>query len=296
MVQFPGETVEYRAARDVLLQREISLRRELEAVAAARRALPPGGEVPEDYLFEEIDEHGRVRNIALSELFAPGTDALAIYNYMFPRHCADERPGPSNGATAILPLAEGPCPSCTALIDQLDGAVPHIAAHANLVVVARAPIERVAGFARERGWRHIRVVSSHGNSFAVDYGGEVDGQQMPDPQRVPSGGPDDPPLLGVRAAVRTNRSRTRPTPRRDLGDSVEHVRPHARRPRCRLGRTPQLRLLPVSLPGRRQHLVAAHPFSPVGHRPRRRSPWLSAASTAMRTVPKSREPGVGAWR
>lgn len=179
MQTFPGETPDYRKARNELLEREIGLRREMESVAQARRALPPGGEIPEDYVFEELDDDGSVRQVKLSALFQPGTEALAIYNYMFPRHSGDERPGPREGATAKLPLAEGPCPSCTALIDQFDGAEPHVAAYANLVVVAKAPIDRVATFARERGWQHIRLLSSAGNSFARDYGGEADGQQMP---------------------------------------------------------------------------------------------------------------------
>ena len=46
-VTFPGESAEYREARDRLLAQEIELRRAMEAVAAARRKLPPGGVVPE---------------------------------------------------------------------------------------------------------------------------------------------------------------------------------------------------------------------------------------------------------
>ena len=49
---FPGESAEYRDARDRLLRDEIALRRAIEAVAAARRALPPGGPVREDYVFQ----------------------------------------------------------------------------------------------------------------------------------------------------------------------------------------------------------------------------------------------------
>lgn len=179
MQAFPGETAQYRAARDELLQREIELRRATEAVAQARRALPPGGEVPQDYVFDGVDGSGTVTRVRLSELFAPGTEALAIYNYMFPRHAGDERPGPQHGESAQLPLAEGPCPSCTALIDQLDAAEPHVAAHANMAVIAKTSIDRLVTFGRERGWRNIRLLSSAGNSFARDYGGEVDGQQMP---------------------------------------------------------------------------------------------------------------------
>ncbi len=44
-VRFPGESAQYRAARDGLLEQEIGLRRAMEAVAAARRELPPGGVV-----------------------------------------------------------------------------------------------------------------------------------------------------------------------------------------------------------------------------------------------------------
>jgi hypothetical protein len=51
-VTFPGESAAYRAARDRLLGQEIELRRATEAVAVARRRLPPGGAVPHDYAFQ----------------------------------------------------------------------------------------------------------------------------------------------------------------------------------------------------------------------------------------------------
>jgi predicted dithiol-disulfide oxidoreductase (DUF899 family) len=178
-MHFPGESNEYRVARDALLQQEIELRRQMEAVAAARRALPLGGVVPEDYAFDEMGADGAVHEVRLSELFRPGTTALAVYNYMFPRHAHDDRPGARHGAAAEWPAAEGPCPSCTAFIDELDGAARHVNAYTNLVVAAKAPIERVATFGRERGWQRIRLVSSGRSSFARDYGGEVDGQQQP---------------------------------------------------------------------------------------------------------------------
>ena len=50
-VTFPGESKEYRAARERLLEQEIELRRAMEAVAVARRELPRGGVAPEDYVF-----------------------------------------------------------------------------------------------------------------------------------------------------------------------------------------------------------------------------------------------------
>jgi predicted dithiol-disulfide oxidoreductase (DUF899 family) len=116
----------------------------------------------------------------MSELFAPGKDSLVIYSFMFPRDPDDDSPGPSTGQTALLPLAEGPCPSCTALLDQLDGAAVHVGEHINFLVVAKAPIERVLTFARERGWRHLRLLSSATNTFNRDYHAETpDGAQRP---------------------------------------------------------------------------------------------------------------------
>ena len=97
MTSFPGESPEYRTARDALLEREIGLRREMEAVAAARRELPPGGAVPEDYVFRGAGPDGEPADIRMSELFAPGTESLAIYNYMFPRSPRTPGPGPRAG-------------------------------------------------------------------------------------------------------------------------------------------------------------------------------------------------------
>jgi predicted dithiol-disulfide oxidoreductase (DUF899 family) len=177
---FPGESSEYRAARSSLLEQEIELRRAMEAVAAARRALPPGGVVPEDYVFRGAGPDGAPTEIRLSELFAPGKDSLAIYSFMFPRDPGDTRPGPTTGKTAELPLAEGPCPSCVALLDQLDGAAEHAAQLVNFAVVAKAPLERVLAFAAERGWRRLRLLSSAGNTYNRDYHAETEtGAQRP---------------------------------------------------------------------------------------------------------------------
>ena len=138
-IAFPGESAEYRVARERLLGLEIELRRSMEAVAAARRALPPGGVVPEDYVFQGRGVDSMPAEVRFSELFAPGKDSLVIYNFMFPRDPGDTRPGPQAGQTALLPLAEGPCPSCVALLDQLDGAAEHAAPLVNFAVVAKAP-------------------------------------------------------------------------------------------------------------------------------------------------------------
>jgi predicted dithiol-disulfide oxidoreductase (DUF899 family) len=179
-IAFPGESAEYRAARDRLLEQEIELRRAMEAVAAARRRLPPGGVVPQDYIFQGQEPDGSPAQVRLSELFAPGKDSLVIYSMMFPRAPGDDRPGPAGGQTALLPLAQGPCPSCTAFLDQLDGAAEHAAQHVNLAVAGKAPIERILTFAAERGWRRLRLLSSAGTTYNRDYLAETpDGTQQP---------------------------------------------------------------------------------------------------------------------
>ena len=177
---FPGESAEYRTARDRLLEQEIELRRAMEAVAAARRELPPGGPVPQDYVFQGEGADGAPTDVRLSDLFGPAKDSLVIYSFMFPRDPGDGTPGPPDGDTSLLPLAEGPCPSCAALLDQLDGAAEHAAQHLNLAVVAKAPLPRVLTFARERGWRRLRLLSSAGNTYNADYLAETpDGLQRP---------------------------------------------------------------------------------------------------------------------
>jgi predicted dithiol-disulfide oxidoreductase (DUF899 family) len=179
-VAFPGESAEYRAARERLLEQEIELRRTMEAVAAARRALPPGGPVLEDYLFQGATEDGTPTDVRLSELFTAGRHSLVIYSFMFPRDPADQRAGPATGQTALLPLADGPCPSCVAFLDQLDGAAEHAGQHVNLAVIAKAPLPRALAFARERGWRHLQLFSSAASTFNRDYLAETaEGWQRP---------------------------------------------------------------------------------------------------------------------
>ena len=106
-IRFPGESGEYRRARNQLLEAEDELRRLNEQVAAQRRALPAGGLLAEDYVFESAADGSEVR---FSDLFAPGKDTLVIYHMMFPRWSKDPRAGAPGGKTALLPVAEQPCP------------------------------------------------------------------------------------------------------------------------------------------------------------------------------------------
>lgn len=163
-VSFPGESAQYRQARDLLLGQEEELRRATEAVAAARRALPPGGAVPEDYVFQGRGADGRPADVRMSELFAPGQDSLVIYNMMFPR----------------APDEDLPCPSCTAFLDSFDGAAGHAGQRVSLAVVVKAELPRLVAHAEQRGWRQLRLLSSAASTYNRDYLGEAaDGSQMP---------------------------------------------------------------------------------------------------------------------
>ena len=163
-VSFPGESSKYRAARNRLLDQEAELRRVTEAVAAARRNLPPGGVIPQDYVFAGADADALAVDVRLSELFTPGKDSLVIYNMMFPRALDEDLP----------------CPSCTQFLDSFDGAAEHIAQRVNLAVVAKVELPRLLAHAKQRGWRRLRLLSSAANTYNRDYHGEAaDGAQMP---------------------------------------------------------------------------------------------------------------------
>lgn len=155
--RYPNETSAYREARQELLEAEADLRERVERVAALRRALPSGGEVPQDYRFQ-----GAGGPVKLSELFADGKDSLFVYSYMF------------------SPQMKAPCPLCTSFLDSLDAQAPHIEQRISLVVSAKSPYERIVGVAKGRGWRNMRLVSDGESSYHADYLGETpDGSQMP---------------------------------------------------------------------------------------------------------------------
>lgn len=151
---FPNESADYREARNALLDAEIELRRRTEAVAAMRRALPRGGEVPEDFVFERIGANYRPERVKLSELFGEFPSIL-IYSYMF---------GPER---------DSPCPGCTHLLDCVDGAARHVPQRAPLYVAARSPIARLAAWAHARGWDHLTLLSTAGNAYNDHYYGNT---------------------------------------------------------------------------------------------------------------------------
>ncbi|WP_439815636.1 DUF899 family protein [Zavarzinia sp. CC-PAN008] len=145
----PNDSPDYRKARIDLLAAEIALRRQIEAVARMRRALPPGGVVPEDYVLTGEDG----QPIRLSQMFGD-SDTLVTYFWMY---------GPKR---------QRPCPMCTSMLTALDGEARDIARQVPLAIIGSSPIERQVAFKQERGWRHLRLFSSAGSRFARDYHGE----------------------------------------------------------------------------------------------------------------------------
>jgi predicted dithiol-disulfide oxidoreductase (DUF899 family) len=62
-----------------------------------------------------------------------------------------------------------------------DGTMPHFEGlGGNLVIIAKAPIERVTAFARDRDWKHLRLLSAGNNAFRREYHGD-DSEDHPVP-------------------------------------------------------------------------------------------------------------------
>ena len=149
--RFPNESDQYRKARNSLLAEEIELRRHIERVAEQRRALPPGGEIPEGYVLE--GENGPIK---FSGLFGD-KQTLVIYSYMF---------GPKR---------ERPCPMCTSLLSAWDGAAKNVHERIALAVFARSAIGRILDFKKERGWRNLRLYSDPSGNYTRTYVSAEDG-------------------------------------------------------------------------------------------------------------------------
>jgi predicted dithiol-disulfide oxidoreductase (DUF899 family) len=144
-VHFPNESAEYRTARNALLAEEIELRRQMERVAAQRRALPQGGEIPRD--FEFVCETGPVK---LSSLFGD-KDTLMIYSMMY---------GPER---------KTPCPMCTSFLSAWNGIAINLRERCAIAVTARSPIERLIEYKKHRGFNNLRFVSDMSSDYTRTY-------------------------------------------------------------------------------------------------------------------------------
>eukprot|EP00470_Lotharella_oceanica_P003665 CAMPEP_0170167246 /NCGR_PEP_ID=MMETSP0040_2-20121228/709_1 /TAXON_ID=641309 /ORGANISM="Lotharella oceanica, Strain CCMP622" /LENGTH=250 /DNA_ID=CAMNT_0010405213 /DNA_START=48 /DNA_END=800 /DNA_ORIENTATION=- len=138
---------EWLKARMEILAEEKKLSRAALALAAKRQAMP-WVEVTTEYEF--ID--GECKKCKLASLFKK-TDELVVYHLMY----QDDW--------------ENGCSSCSAWLDSLNGAYPHIAQRTNLVCIAKANYAKVSKFLKDKGW-DIPCYSSAGTSFNKDFGVE----------------------------------------------------------------------------------------------------------------------------
>src|SRR5918995_6406379 len=144
---------EWQAARDELLAEEKELTRRSDELARKRRELP-WVRVEKEYRFD-TDDGKRT----LAELF-DGRSQLLVYHFMF---------GPS---------FEAGCPICTSMADSVNGVLPYLHARdVTMLLVSRAPLERLQAYKRRLGWS-IPWASSAGNDFNFDLGVSATPEQV----------------------------------------------------------------------------------------------------------------------
>jgi predicted dithiol-disulfide oxidoreductase (DUF899 family) len=151
---------EWQAAREELLQREKEHTRLGDELARQRRELP-WVQLGKPYRFD-TDDGPRT----LAELF-DGRSQLLVYHFMF---------GPSYQAGD---------PVNSSIADGLDGLLPHLQARdVTLLLVSRAPLEKLQAYQRRMGW-HLPWVSAANSDFNVDFGASAPeqlGQAIVPPQ------------------------------------------------------------------------------------------------------------------
>jgi predicted dithiol-disulfide oxidoreductase (DUF899 family) len=153
-----NQSPEYIARREQLQLAEIELMQQRERVAALRRQLPLGP-IVQDYVFQEgpadLDAgDAPVTPVRLSELFSGPGRSLVIYQFMYGK------------------LQTSPCPMCTLWIDGFNGVAQHIDRNVDFVIAAAADPPTLRAHARNRGWRHLRLLSCADSTFKYDFGSE----------------------------------------------------------------------------------------------------------------------------
>lgn len=135
---------EWFQARTELLAKEKAFTRQYDELVRQRAELP-WVKVEKEYVFE-----GPRGKVTLADLFGEQSQ-LVVYHFMF---------GPE--------WTEG-CPSCSYLMDHVDGAIQHLKARdVTLMLVSRAPLDRLEAFKQRMGW-HLPWVSSLESDFNFDF-------------------------------------------------------------------------------------------------------------------------------
>jgi predicted dithiol-disulfide oxidoreductase (DUF899 family) len=140
-----GTQEEFDAARVELLSEEKELTRRSDELARKRRELP-WVPVEKDYSFET--EAGTK---SLAELF-DGRSQLLIYHFMFG------------------PPYEAGCTVCSSITDTIAANAVHLAARdVTMLLVSRAPVERLQAYKQRMGW-NLEWVSAGATDFNRDLG------------------------------------------------------------------------------------------------------------------------------
>jgi predicted dithiol-disulfide oxidoreductase (DUF899 family) len=136
---------QWLAQRKALLDKEKAFTKLRDELSAERRALP-WVRVEKNYVFDS--DKGK---ISLADLFE-GKSQLIVYHFMF------------------HPDWEAGCKSCSFWADTYDPTVVHLNHRdVNLVVISRAPLERLDAYKRRMGWSFKWVSCLH-NNFNYDFG------------------------------------------------------------------------------------------------------------------------------
>jgi predicted dithiol-disulfide oxidoreductase (DUF899 family) len=140
-------------ARRRLLAKEKEMTRSRDELNATRRRLPMV-RIDKEYVFE-----GPGGKVTLAQLFGDKRQ-LIVQHVMF---------GPD---------WEQPCPGCSAAIAELSpGVLDHVASRETaFVLVSRAPYEKIAAKAAERGWT-VPWYSADGSDFNYDYQVSLDAER-----------------------------------------------------------------------------------------------------------------------
>src|SRR5829696_6174400 len=234
---FPGESAEYRAARNRLLEQEIELRRSMEAVAAAGRSCPGGLRLPGTTRRRPPDGREAVGAVHAGQGF---TRDLQLHVSARPRR---RPPGAASGPNGTTPALGGTLPlmCCAAGPTRRRGGAR---------TPAHQPRGRGQGAAGARPGirRRARLATAAPPVLELEQlqprlpGRDCGGTPTADAERVPPRRRDDPPLLGLRALLRADGRRSGPPSRRHPGAGLEPVRHDTGGPRERLGRAAALLL------------------------------------------------------
>ena len=135
---------EWLVARKALLVKEKESTRARDALNAERRRLPMV-EIDKDYAFE-----GPAGRASLLDLFE-GRRQLIVDHFMWPD-----------------PTVDDGCPSCSGRVDQY-GNLAHLhERETTMVVVSRAPLDKIEPFKQRMGWT-FPWYSSWGSDFNYDF-------------------------------------------------------------------------------------------------------------------------------